>query len=62
MGQPKMSQALLVTMADLNGLYVVEVTIELALCSYLEEDAVEEGVAHVRHATCLVLAKESGYC
>lgn len=50
MRQPKMYQALLVTMADLNGLHVVEVTIESVLCSYLEEDVMEVKAVHVHHA------------
>lgn len=58
--QPMMNPALLVTMKDLNGL--VEVTIESVLCSYLEEDALEERVVHVHHVANLEPVMESDYC
>lgn len=51
MHQPTMNPALLVSMADLNGLDAGEVTIELVLCLNLVEDAMEAGVDHVHHAT-----------
>lgn len=61
--QPMMSPALLVTMEDLNGLNVVEVTIESVLCSCLEEDAMEEKVDHVHHVVAnLELVMESDCC
>lgn len=54
------SLALSVLMVVLDGLHAVEVTIESVLCSYLEEDAMEEGVVHVHHATNSTLVMESG--
>lgn len=61
--QPVMSPALLVTMEDLNGLNVVEVTIESVLCSYLGEDAMEEKVDRVRHVVAnLEPVMESDCC
>lgn len=57
------SPALLVTMEDLNGLNVVEVTIESGLCSCLEEDAMEEKVDHVHHVVAnLEPVTESDCC
>lgn len=50
MRQPMKTLALSVTMVDPNGLHVAEVTIESVLCSYSEEDAMEEEVAHGHHA------------
>lgn len=60
--QPMMSPALLVTMVDLNGLHVAEVTIESVLCSCLEEDAMEEKVVRVHHVTNLEPVMESDCC
>lgn len=57
-----MNPALLVTMEDLNGLDVVEVTIESVLCSCLEEDALEERVVHDHHVANLEPVTESDYC
>lgn len=57
------SPALLVTMEDLNGLNVVEVTIESVLCSCSEEDAMEEKVDRVHHVVAnLEPVTESDCC
>lgn len=57
-----MTNQALVTMVGPDGLHAAEVTIESVSCSYLEEDAMEERVAHVHHAINLAQAKESDYC
>lgn len=57
-----MTNQALATTAGQDGWHAAEVTIESVSCSYSEEDAMEERVAHVHHATNLAQAKESDYC